>query len=154
MEFRNNDRVQLGKGKTVWTVFFQEHAGTSDHVQIQSETTGVVRAVKASDLTLIEAASLSELPVDEFHAEMKELFPNHDFDEFVAGVAVARALDLAEAEDWDGRETPYGRLILAGLNVRQSIQRTAMHVSDALTAKQRKARAKDRVAKQSRRRNR
>lgn len=151
MEFRNNDRVQLGKGKTVWTVFFQQTAGP-DRVQIQSETTGMVREVKASDLTLIEAASLSELPVDEFHAEMKELFPNHDFN----GPELVTLEDSTadEEERSDGRETPYGRLILAGLNVRQSIQRTAMHVSDALTAKQRKARAKDRVAKQSRRRNR
>lgn len=132
MEFRNNDRVQLGKGKTVWTVFFQQTAGP-DRVQIQSETTGMVREVKASDLTLIERS-----------------FPDGQEPE----LPVAVPFEEIEEERPDGRETPYGRLILAGLNVRQSIQRTAMHVSDALTAKQRKARAKDRVAKQSRRRNR
>jgi hypothetical protein len=104
--FKDGDKVQLGKGKTVWTVFFQDEAGADpEHVQLKSDK-GATRLAKVTDVTLIEAA---EKPQETIGAVIRDLEPAHIPGESPAAYKLRTGLKL------DGRRTSFGRALLIAI---------------------------------------
>lgn len=127
--FNDGDKVQLGKGKTVWTVMMHDDTISDEHVYLKSDK-GATRLAKAEDVTLLESAQEAEYrgeiedlgrdTRDEFDGETEK--PQETIDAVIRDEVPAHipgesptAYKLRTGHKLDGRRTSYGRAVLIAL---------------------------------------